>query len=141
MADPFGDAARQSRRERRLINFLVPQLHVNEQIEIIVTVAHEKSTLRPSALVLTTQQIVAVRLEFLTARPKAIVAEHARTSVTAEWDRYARRVGASGYNPGVEFGELSITDSSRVTQTFSIHGERRKDRAQALVAALNAGQA
>jgi hypothetical protein len=30
MADPFGDVAR-SRRERRLINFVTPQLQANEQ--------------------------------------------------------------------------------------------------------------
>jgi hypothetical protein len=42
MTDPIGEWGRPSRRERRLINFLAPQLQANEQIAIILSLASQK---------------------------------------------------------------------------------------------------
>ena len=144
MADAFGDVSRPSRRQRRLINFLAPQLQPNEQIEKILTLAYQRkpfwlsSPTPTSAIVLTNQRVFEIRLQMLTARPKKTIGAHARESTTAEWTRHAY---LRSWPPGVSEEWVSeLTISSPVgTQTFWVRG-RAVDRAQAIAARLNTGR-
>jgi hypothetical protein len=92
--------ARRSRRERRLINFVAPQLQTNEQLELILSLARKKKMKYPMlllgptfAVVVTNQRVFEIRLQRLTTRRNTALATHNRESVTAEWTRDALEVG------------------------------------------------
>jgi hypothetical protein len=139
VTDGSGDVARPTRRQQRLINFVVSQLQANEQIEQILSVAHEKVPfwlLGPTAaIVLTDERVFEIRLQLFTARPKKTLAAHARESITAEWTRDAHLVFTDVGGGGHYAGKLSIAGPSG-TKTFWVR-ERRRDRAQGIAAALN----
>jgi hypothetical protein len=150
MTDPSGDVARRSRRERRLINFVAPQLQANEQVELVLSLARRKKMKYPMlllgptfAVVITNQRVFEIRLRRLTARPTMAFATHTRESVTAEWTRDALDVGIpfSTGGGGAEWwaGKLSLV-SPLGTRQFWVEGETRKDRAQAIAARLNTGR-
>jgi hypothetical protein len=93
-----------------------------------------------TAPVVTNRRVFEISLQRLTARPKMTVAKHIRESVTAEWTRDALAVGIPNpYGEGIGegwAGKLSIISPSG-THDLWAPGERRKDRAQAIAAALN----
>jgi hypothetical protein len=152
------DVARPSRRERRPINFLAPQLQADDQIDLILTLAHETGRVAAgplilprgprTAIVLTNERLFEIRIQSLTARPKKTLAAHPRDSVTAEWTRDWRLVGGGDevydvYPGGGQYrrgwiGKLTITSPSG-TKTFWV-GDRHRDRAQAIAACLNTGR-
>jgi hypothetical protein len=133
-----GDVARPTRRQQRLVNFLASQLQAEEQIEQILGVAHEKAPFwlfgPMAAVVLTDQRVFEIRLRFLSAWPKKKLAANDRESIIAEWTRDAYLVGTDVGSNRHYRGKLRLISPSG-TKSFWV-AERRRDRAQAIAAAL-----
>jgi hypothetical protein len=145
MTDPYRDIEWPSRRQKRLIDFLAPQREANERIALILSFANEKVWTDPMtplgpriAIVLTNQRVFEIRLQVLTARPKKTLAAHTRESVTADWTRDAKTF-ADSYS-ATTAGQLTIT-SPAGSKALWVTGGDRKDRAQAIAAALNTDRA
>ena len=128
MADPTDEWGRPSRRERRLISFLAPQLQANEQIEFILSLVREvpeDPTWLPDptfAVVVTNHRVFIISLQHLTDRPQTTgTAMYPCEGVTASWTRDAEFFG--GYYSGARWmGTLSIT-SPFGTRDLWVDGE------------------